>query len=147
MRSLGRRRWGAENIRTRDKDLALELFSRRRWATGSAQQSNNCEIMPCICCIIFLGLTQTQQLLLGPIQPSSPTIKELHALAFCYFFGHHSFVITTTAQRYCTAKLILIVAVNIIKLINVFNRQETVWVTVCCDFWLQYYQFDGRKTD
>ena len=31
--------------------LSMELFSRRRWATGSAQQSNSYGIMPCMCCI------------------------------------------------------------------------------------------------
>ena len=35
--------------------LDMELFSRRRWTTGSAQQSNNNGIMPCKCCIIFWG--------------------------------------------------------------------------------------------
>ena len=58
------------------KNPGMELFSSRRWATGSAQQSNNYGIMPCMCCIIFLGLTNS--FLLGPIQPSSPTGKELH---------------------------------------------------------------------
>ena len=33
-----------------------------RWATGSAQQVNNYGIIPCMCCIIFWGLTQTPQL-------------------------------------------------------------------------------------
>ena len=41
---------------------ARELFSRRRWTTGLAQQSNMSEIMPCMCCIIFGWLAQTQQL-------------------------------------------------------------------------------------
>ena len=36
---------------------AMELFSRRRWATGSAQQSNNFGIMSRMCCINFSGLT------------------------------------------------------------------------------------------
>ena len=40
----------------------MELFSRRRCSTGSAKQSNNYGSMPCMCCIIYLGLTQTQQL-------------------------------------------------------------------------------------
>ena len=62
--------------------LTMELFRTRRWATGSAQQSNNYVIMPYMCCIIFFGLTQTQQLLLWPIQPSYPTTKELHGLTF-----------------------------------------------------------------
>ena len=31
------------------------LFCRRRWTTGSAQQSNNYGIMPCTCCITFFG--------------------------------------------------------------------------------------------
>ena len=38
-------------------ELSIELFSRRRLATGLAQQSNNNGIMPCMCCIIFSGLT------------------------------------------------------------------------------------------
>ena len=40
----------------------MDLFSRRRWATGLAQQSNNYGNMPCTCCLIFWGLKQTQQL-------------------------------------------------------------------------------------
>ena len=42
--------------------LTMELFSRRRWATGSAQQSNMNVIFRCICCITFFGLSQTLQL-------------------------------------------------------------------------------------
>ena len=37
--------------------LLMELFSSRRWTTGSAQQSNNYGMKPCMCCINFLGLT------------------------------------------------------------------------------------------
>ena len=33
----------------------MELFSRRRWTTGSAQQSNNNGIMPCMCSINVFG--------------------------------------------------------------------------------------------
>ena len=68
----------------------MELFSWRRWATGSAQQSNSYGIMPCMCCIIFLGLTQTQQLFAWPIQPSSPATKELHDQPIYVSFLHMS---------------------------------------------------------
>ena len=75
--------------------LTTELFSGRRWGTGSAQQSNNYGIMSCMCCIIFGGQRKHNSCLLGPIQPSSPTAKELHAwthlrarlaTTFRYFF-------------------------------------------------------------
>ena len=43
--------------------LAMELFSRRRWTTGSAQQQSNMYgNMPCMCCLILWGLLNTQQL-------------------------------------------------------------------------------------
>ena len=35
----------------------MELFSRRRWTTGLAQQSNMYRIIACMRCIIFWGLT------------------------------------------------------------------------------------------
>ena len=60
----------------------MEPFSRRRWATGSAQQSSNNGIMPCMWCIIFWVLHKHHSFTLGPIQPSSPNTKELHGRAF-----------------------------------------------------------------
>ena len=33
----------------------MEFFTRRRWTTGSAQQSNMYGMVPCMCCIIFWG--------------------------------------------------------------------------------------------
>ena len=57
----------------------MELFSRRRWTTGSTQQSNRYGILPSMCFIIFLIRQKTQQLTTWPIQPSSPT-KELHGV-------------------------------------------------------------------
>ena len=65
------------------KGLSMELFSRRRWATGSAQQSNNFGIMPCMCCIIFWVYHKHNSFLLGLIQPSSPNTKELHSTKAC----------------------------------------------------------------
>ena len=57
-----------------------ELIRKKRGTTGLAQQSNNnYGTMPCMCCIIFWGLTQTHSYRLGPILTSSPTTKELHA--------------------------------------------------------------------
>ena len=54
------------------------LKRRRRWTTGSAQQSNMCGTLPCMFWI-FLSICQKQDSLsLGPIQPSSPSIQELH---------------------------------------------------------------------
>ena len=35
-------------------------------------------IVPCMCCIIFGGCHKHNSLPLGPIQPSSPSTKELH---------------------------------------------------------------------
>ena len=40
----------------------MELFSRRRWTTGSWRQSNMQWIMPYLYYIVFRGLTLTQQL-------------------------------------------------------------------------------------
>ena len=40
----------------------MELFSRLRRTTESAQQSSNYGILPCVCYIIFGGLILTQQL-------------------------------------------------------------------------------------
>ena len=62
------------------ESLAMELFIRRRWAAWSAQQSNNNGILLCMCYIIFLAEHKHNSFLLGPIQPSSPTAKELHGL-------------------------------------------------------------------
>ena len=33
----------------------MEFFTRRRWTTGLAQQSNMYGMVPCMCCIIFWG--------------------------------------------------------------------------------------------
>ena len=52
------------------KGIVMELFSRRRWATRSAQQSNIHGQLPWVC-------HKHKSLPLGAIQPSSPT-KELH---------------------------------------------------------------------
>ena len=68
----------------------LELFSRRGWTTVSAQQSNLYGMMPYMGCIIFFlggagGWHKHNSLRLAPIQPSSPSYKELHAMAhFCF---------------------------------------------------------------
>ena len=57
----------------------IELLSRRRWTTGSAQPSNMNGIMPCMCCIIFFGgVDLNTHSPIQPIQPSSPTTKELN---------------------------------------------------------------------
>ena len=37
--------------------------------------------MPCMCCLIFSGSYKQNSFLLGPIQPSSRTTKELHGKA------------------------------------------------------------------
>ena len=64
--------------------LAMELFSRRRWTTGSGQQSNNYGIMPCMCCIIFLGFNiNTTAFCLGCY---SLHILLLNALAYQHLF-------------------------------------------------------------
>ena len=39
-----------------EKALVVDLFSSRRWTTGSAQQSNNYGIMTCMCCMNFRGV-------------------------------------------------------------------------------------------
>ena len=60
--------------------VGVELFSRRWWTTGSARQShqsNTFGMLPCMCYIIFLGVTNAQQLTTGPIQSST---KELHGV-------------------------------------------------------------------
>ena len=49
---------------------------------GSAQQLNMCGMMPCMCCIIFGGFNKQNSFLLGPLQPSSTTTKELHEYDF-----------------------------------------------------------------
>ena len=60
--------------------LSMELFSRRRWTTGSSQQSNMYGMLPYMCCIILLGCHKNISLPLGPIQPHLPLLpKELHA--------------------------------------------------------------------
>ena len=61
-------------------EFGMELFSRRRWTTGSAKQSNMYGIMPCMCCIIFWVCHKHNRLPLEPIQPSSPSTKQLHGL-------------------------------------------------------------------
>ena len=55
----------------------MELLSKRRWTTGSAQQSTYMEIY----IIFFLGggWHKHNSFLLGLIQPTSPSTKELHA--------------------------------------------------------------------
>ena len=58
--------------------LSMELFSRRRWTTVSAQQSNMNGMMPCLCWI-FRVCHKHNSLL---IKPSSPSTKELRALSF-----------------------------------------------------------------
>ena len=55
--------------------LSTRLFSRLRWTTGSAQQSNNYGNMPCMCYVQFWVLHKHNSFLIGPIQPSSPTTK------------------------------------------------------------------------
>ena len=60
--------------------LTMELFSRRRWTTGSAQQSYVNGMIPCMCCIIFLVCQIHNNFPLGPIQSSSLSIKEFHNL-------------------------------------------------------------------
>ena len=40
----------------------MKPFSRRRWATGLAQQSNMYGKLPCMCSILNFGFAQTQQL-------------------------------------------------------------------------------------
>ena len=69
--------WAFEVSRRLSNSWVLELFSRRRWPTGSVQQSNMNGMMPCMGCIIFEGFTKTQQLTTWAIQPSSPTAKAL----------------------------------------------------------------------
>ena len=59
----------------------MELFS-RRWATGSAQKSNNYGIMTCMCYMIF-WVQHITCFLLGPIQPSF-TIVEIDNLTSRY---------------------------------------------------------------
>ena len=60
--------------------LAMEVFSRRRWTTVLAQQSNMNGMMPCIYWIIFGVWHKHNSLQLGPMQPSSPTTKKLLAI-------------------------------------------------------------------
>ena len=50
-----------QNFQTGSNE-AMELFSGRTLTTGSGQQLNNNGIVPCMCCIFFGGLTQTQHL-------------------------------------------------------------------------------------
>ena len=72
---------------TRQDNLCNEV---RPWSSleegdeqvGSAQQLNMCGMMPCMCCIIFGGFNKQNSFLLGPLQPSSPTTKELHEYDF-----------------------------------------------------------------
>ena len=59
--------------------LARELF-RRRWTTMLGQKSNKHGMLPCMYCIKFLVWHKCNSLPLGPIQPSSPSTKELHGL-------------------------------------------------------------------
>ena len=47
-------RWSGSNT-LKFFPITMEVFSRRRWATGSAQQSNNNGIIPCMCWVFFLG--------------------------------------------------------------------------------------------
>ena len=47
--------WYFSGSAIRSTSCTMELFSRRRWATGLGQQSNNYRIMPFMCYIIFLG--------------------------------------------------------------------------------------------
>ena len=54
----------------------MELFSRRRWTTGLAQQSNMYGNV--LHLLHYFGGFDTSSLPLGPIQPSSHTSKELH---------------------------------------------------------------------
>ena len=60
----------------------MELFSRRRWTTGLAQQSNMYGIMPCMWCLIFGVWHKHKSFPLGLMLPLSPTTKELHDSTF-----------------------------------------------------------------
>ena len=75
----------AANVSMISSSSSMELFSKRRWPSGLAQQSNMYWIMPCMCCIIFWARYKHNRFLLGLIQPSSPSIKELHGSTYYPF--------------------------------------------------------------
>ena len=70
--------WNGNFTSCAEDSWSMELFSRRRWTTGSAQQSNIYGMMPFICWIIFWVCHKHNSFPFGPIQPSSPFNKELH---------------------------------------------------------------------
>ena len=74
----------------------MELCSKRRWTTGSAQQSNMCVIIPCMCSIFLGAWHKHNSFLLGQIQPWCASNKELHGLAFAELRKDILFVRPTT---------------------------------------------------
>ena len=71
----------AQKLPWKDKKLyqTMEFFSRRKWTTGAVQHSNMDEILLGMCCKFFFRFVQKHNSLpLGPIQPSTPSIKDLH---------------------------------------------------------------------
>ena len=47
-----------------DQKRKMELFSRRRWTTGTTQKSHMYGIIPCICCIIFFWMGHSRPIFL-----------------------------------------------------------------------------------
>ena len=63
--------------------FVMELFSRRRWTTGSAQHSNTYGMLPCMLCIIILGfVTNTTAYHLGQYSLNLLVLKSSMGLSF-----------------------------------------------------------------